>query len=261
MPVEVDVTMIQRLVKIAVAIGGLAQLAACGLAQQQHIDRLLLGSDLSPFGPPPPPDFQELSRVLILARLRDPDSAKVKSMDFCVKEVTPVMFASEGRPMWSTLAVVNAKNAYGGYTGDQIWKIYWEKGLPVSVGNCGGGCSPPKQFQIVTCPPASTAPASTAPASTAPASTAPASTAPASAAPASAAPASTAPAIRPLLDSDLASGPVVGDATVKILYAPNCADYQWLVSSKRERAVLINSVSAAIADGYSWARDCTPPGR
>ena len=66
---------------------------------------------------------------------------------------------------------------------------------------------------------------------------------------------------RPLLDSDLASGPVVGDATVKILYAPNCADYQWLVSSKRERAVLINSVSAAIADGYSWARNCTPPGR
>ena len=66
---------------------------------------------------------------------------------------------------------------------------------------------------------------------------------------------------RPLLDSDLASGPVVGDATVKILYAPNCADYQWLVSSKRERAVLISSVSAAIADGYSWARDCTPPGR
>lgn len=65
---------------------------------------------------------------------------------------------------------------------------------------------------------------------------------------------------RPLLDSDLASGPVVGDATVKILYAPNCADYQWLVSSKRERAVLINSVSAAIADGYSWARGCTPTG-
>ena len=66
---------------------------------------------------------------------------------------------------------------------------------------------------------------------------------------------------RPLLDSDLASGPVVGDATVKILYAPNCADYQWLVSSKRERAVLISSVSAAISAGYSWARDCTPPGR
>ena len=67
--------------------------------------------------------------------------------------------------------------------------------------------------------------------------------------------------IRPLLDSDLASGPVVGDATVKILYAPTCADYQWLVSSKRERAVLISSVSAAIADGYLWAKDCTPPGR
>ena len=68
-------------------------------------------------------------------------------------------------------------------------------------------------------------------------------------------------ATRPLLDSDLASGPVVGDATVKVLYAPNCADYQWLVSRKRERAVLINSVSAAIEGGYSWAAGCTPPGR
>lgn len=67
------------------------------------------------------------------------------------------------------------------------------------------------------------------------------------------------PVTRPLLDSDLASGPVVGDATVKVLYAPNCADYQWLVSSKRERAVLINSVSAAIEGGYSWAAGCTPP--
>ena len=122
-------------------------------------------------------------------------------------------------------------------------------GLPT-----GGAASAmqPIQCQALAAQPA-TAPVSAPPAAVAPVSAPPAAVAPVSAPPAAVA--------RPLLDSDLASGPVVGDATVKVLYAPSCADYQWLVSSKRERAVLINSVSAAIEDGYSWAAGCTPPGR
>lgn len=86
------------------------------------------------------------------------------------------------------------------------------------------------------------------------------------AAPGSAAPTVAAPGTsvghyaRPAVDADFvsASPPVLGDAPYKVLYSPKCPGYDWLATQKRERAVVIESVSGATADGFSWANGCAP---
>jgi len=108
----------------------------CGLAQHSHREKVLRSSDLSPFGKPPPKDYQEALKARVIRNLKDPDSAKIEFIGKFAKQVAAVAFESEGKPAWVVPIFVNAKNSFGGYTGFTLWQAWWRDGEWVAIGAC-----------------------------------------------------------------------------------------------------------------------------
>ena len=90
---------------------------------------------------PPPPDISAFGaqptnteaaiKNYFETTLKDPDSARYRFEDGFIRvactyatlgQTTPVVW----RPYWARVALVNAKNSYGGYTGHQRFAVLFE---------------------------------------------------------------------------------------------------------------------------------------
>jgi len=101
-------------------LAALAIIALSGCAQSQH-DR--------DFGPLPA-NYKALVKEAILARLKDPDSAK---FDFYKQPSNVDVNGFKGR--WTVCVRVNAKTSDGGFTGKKPWAVFIEHGrVPTGYG-------------------------------------------------------------------------------------------------------------------------------
>ena len=76
-----------------------------------------------------------VDRLAIKAHLKDPDSAKISVLPGPKKAVVYVESGVPGRsaqaPGYQVYARVDAKNSFGGYTGDKLWAVSMVQGRPV----------------------------------------------------------------------------------------------------------------------------------
>lgn len=61
---------------------------------------------------------EEVAKALVRKSLKDPDSAKFGKFTIAISS-TPKQEKDQGKPMRFICLTVNARNAFGGYTGDQ----------------------------------------------------------------------------------------------------------------------------------------------
>lgn len=102
-------------------------LSGCGFAYNINRDKLLESATEADFGPPPPANHEEIEKAFILESLKDPESARFKSIDKMNKTAIQSGFASPTPILvWITGLSVNAKNSYGGYTGFQYYLFAWQ---------------------------------------------------------------------------------------------------------------------------------------
>lgn len=83
-----------------------------------------------------PKNYKEVVESAILRQLKDPESAKFSAMTTPRKEVMV-----ENRAFvygYSTCLYVNAKNSYGGYTGDQLYWVFMRNNQVLRVKNANG---------------------------------------------------------------------------------------------------------------------------
>lgn len=82
---------------------------------------------------PPPADPMAVVRGVLKYRLRDFDSAKIELDRAPRRVVMGSWLEHPGGAGWELCPNVNAKNAYGGYTGYQRTFILWRNGSVVDV--------------------------------------------------------------------------------------------------------------------------------
>ena len=86
------------------------------------------------FGPKPDQEVaEEFAKITIRSMLKDPESAR-----FTTGELKKGWFRASGstpnRFAWVLPVNVNAKNSYGGYTGDKYWPFYFRGSRAVGMG-------------------------------------------------------------------------------------------------------------------------------
>jgi hypothetical protein len=102
-------------------------LSGCGFAYNINRDKLLQSATEADFGPPPPENHEEIEKAFILENLKDPESARFRSIDKINKTAIQSGFASPTPILvWITALSVNAKNSYGGYSGFQYYAFAWQ---------------------------------------------------------------------------------------------------------------------------------------
>jgi hypothetical protein len=85
-----------------------------------------------------PVGVEKALREQILAALKDPESARIE-----FQEARPTWGRVVGQPDtvfgWEVIAMVNAKNSYGGYTGAKPWSFMLRDGRLLSTTRLGNG--------------------------------------------------------------------------------------------------------------------------
>jgi hypothetical protein len=109
-------------------------LSGCGIAYNIKRNEMLKTATEADFGPRPPSNYQETEKQMILDTLKDPDSAKFK---FVEKIENTTIQKGFGSPtpilVWISEVWVNAKNSYGGYTGEQRYLFAWKDGKIIAT--------------------------------------------------------------------------------------------------------------------------------
>lgn len=109
-------------------------LSGCGIAYGIKRDSLLKNATEADFGPRPPANHEEMERSIVLERLKDPESARFKSVDKMKNTAIQAGFASPTPVLvWVTALGVNAKNAYGGYAGFQYYGFAWRDNRVIAI--------------------------------------------------------------------------------------------------------------------------------
>lgn len=109
-------------------------LSGCGIAYGIKRDNMLKNATEADFGPKPPANHEEIEKQLLLDRLKDPESARFKSVDKMKNTAIQAGFASPTPVLvWITALSVNAKNSYGGYAGFQYYGFAWRDGRVIAV--------------------------------------------------------------------------------------------------------------------------------
>jgi hypothetical protein len=97
-----------------------AMLAGCGAMERAAQDSYMAKTPASAWGSPP---FGYEAKLIKLMKdsLIDPDSARFK---FSKPDRISWPSSKGGQsPAWQIDVLVNAKNSFGGYTGDQLWRF------------------------------------------------------------------------------------------------------------------------------------------
>lgn len=81
---------------------------------------------------PPPANWRSVTLSYIKSQLKDPYSAKIRLADQPPqKTAVPIVMGYGKREAgYQVLAYVNAKNSYGGYTGESLVTVYFLYGRP-----------------------------------------------------------------------------------------------------------------------------------
>lgn len=103
-------------VVLCIALGG------CGLAYQKKRDELVQRSTAADWGVLDS-NHHSKERALILSILKDPDSAKIR---FTAPTRGTDSISGEPVLAWFSHAFVNAKNSFGGYTGEQAFAFAYK---------------------------------------------------------------------------------------------------------------------------------------
>lgn len=118
---------------IALLISGLFFLSACGLAYNSRRAELLKTAKPEDWGAPPPVEYASLERNLVRSLLKDPYSAVFKGPTEPRRDVVGKMFSPTPSLAWVSYLAVNAKNSFGGYTGDSYFEFAWINGKIFAV--------------------------------------------------------------------------------------------------------------------------------
>ena len=103
------------------------QVAGCGVVARQKGDELLKRSQPADWGVLDP-NHQTKELLVILKELKDPDSAKFRF------KLTRNAYYLDNNPVlaWYSSVFVNAKNSFGGYTGEQKYIFVYQ--CPINQG-------------------------------------------------------------------------------------------------------------------------------
>jgi hypothetical protein len=112
-------------IALCIAIGG------CGLAYQQKRDELVRRSTVSDWGKLDS-NHQTKEKAVILRMLKDPDSARIR---FTEPTRGTDWINDEPVLAWFSHVFVNARNSFGGYTGEQSFAFSYKC-------NSSGDCQP-----------------------------------------------------------------------------------------------------------------------
>jgi hypothetical protein len=114
---------------VIVALATSIVVSGCGLAYNAKRNELLKTAKPSDYGPPPPANYCEIQKQVILSSLKDPQSAQFQWGNNPIKEIIPTDFTSPNPILvWVTSAQVNGKNSFGGYTGFKPYLFAWKDG-------------------------------------------------------------------------------------------------------------------------------------
>lgn len=83
---------------------------------------------------PLPSNYEEAAARYIKAQLKDPYSAQVRVAGWPPAKMPWAYgqgFDLKYLPVWSVSLMVNARNSFGGYTGEKVFIVYLHKGEPV----------------------------------------------------------------------------------------------------------------------------------
>lgn len=109
-------------------------LAGCASAPMHADGRLVTLADAGPV----PEDQAAIVLGVLKEALRDPESAKVEIDRAPRRVIVSKLLERKGGAAWELCPLVNAKNAYGGYTGYKRVHILWnERVVDYSVGDFG----------------------------------------------------------------------------------------------------------------------------
>lgn len=86
--------------------------------------------DNGDYGPPPPSNYQEVIKELFYGVLKDPESARYRFQEPYKGWITkaPIMGGGVDRFGWFVKVGINAKNSYGGYTGEKTYTMFYKNG-------------------------------------------------------------------------------------------------------------------------------------
>ncbi len=126
--------MMLRRTLMALVLAGLCwTVTGCGLAYTAKRNDLLKTASVEDYGPPPPEDYREIEQRMIEGMLKDPESARYQ-FEEPVRNIIPKGFGSVTPILvWTDEVRVNAKNAFGGYTGFSPWLVAWRDGRIIAI--------------------------------------------------------------------------------------------------------------------------------
>ena len=105
----------------------------CGVAYTVKRNNLLKNATAADYGPPPPANYTDTEKQMILRMLKDPDSAQYRDeippfRDIIQKVMNPNPFL-----VWVTQVSVNARTSAGGFAGFSAWMFAWQNGRVVAI--------------------------------------------------------------------------------------------------------------------------------
>ena len=133
---------------LRVSFSALLVMAAsgCGTAFRSSADEFQRTQPASAWGKAPPTNHRDAERQFVLRRLKDPESARFEN-GVVERWLSPVSQTDpQVVPTWRSVLMVNAKNAFGGYTGSQAWQFFYYDGELTHVS------TPNSTYQVRTAP-------------------------------------------------------------------------------------------------------------
>jgi hypothetical protein len=111
-----------------------ALLCGCGTVEQSRANKLAKTAKLEDYGPKPPDDYVKQEEAVVLAVLKDPDSAKFLHEEGSPQPAIIPSGLASPTPLliWVHTFEVNAKNSYGGYVGATPYQFAWRDGKIVA---------------------------------------------------------------------------------------------------------------------------------
>ena len=103
-------------------------LVGCGTQFKNAADEFVRTQPASAWGKQPPPGHRLVEQTYVKSRLKDPESVRFQDLEMQRVVISASMTDPKIVPVWASRFLVNAKNAFGGYTGFKEWNFYYREG-------------------------------------------------------------------------------------------------------------------------------------
>lgn len=118
---------------VVLFLGVLFGVTGCGVAYESNSAKLMKTTSAEAWGSPPPSGHNQAEENFIKARLRDPQSAIFRFKEPYRGTIPASQASPSAVPVWIVEVSVNAKNAYGGYTGEKLYQFSYSKERLIAV--------------------------------------------------------------------------------------------------------------------------------